>query len=289
MASTPHGKQGYFYEAFLNKSNRYKVFHISSEEVIKNRPINACWTKEKREGALRLLKEEREDMIELQYSQEYLGLFLDDLRQYFPDELIEKVCVLKHHKQKLSNNMNFMGVDIARMGEDKITYEILHKVGNHSVHVENIVKEKQLTTETEKDILGLNRLWNLNYIGIDAGSGSLGVGIFDRLLANKETKRKVIAMNNRSIPIDKDGKKKQRIFKEDMYDNMLAMMEKGELLLLDDENVRLSLKSIQWELTDTQITKVRIFGRDNHICEGLVRAAWLAQKQKINKLWISCI
>ena len=75
-----------------------------------------------------------------------------------------------------------------------------------------------------------------------------------------------------------------------MYENFYAMIEKGELKLLKDEGVINSLKSIQWELKETaSTTKIRIFGNDSHIVEGLVRAAWLVKKQKVNKLWITAI
>ena len=92
-------------------------------------------------------------------------------------------------------------------------------------------------------------------------------------------------MNNRAISIEKEGRSKQKVFKEDMYDNLKSMMEKGELFLLDDDNIRLSLSSIQWEFVERKgITRVNIFGDYSHITEGLVRAAWLAKKEKINKI-----
>jgi len=290
MSSTPRGKQGYFWEMFEDKNdrNRFKVFHISSEEVITNRPTTDSYTQQNKDDAIQLLADERADMSELQYGQEYLGLFLDDLRQYFSDALIKKCCTLKRFPYKKDN---FMGVDIARMGGDECAYEVLHKHSDKDiVHIENITKSMQVTTKTEEDIIGLNRIWNCHSIGIDAGSGSLGVGIYDNLLNNDETKRKVIAMNNRTIAMDREGKKRQRIFKEDMYDNLLQMMEKGHIKLLNDRDVILSLSSIQMELVETSITsKMKIFGSYSHIAEGLVRAAWLAKKQKVNKLWIACI
>jgi hypothetical protein len=103
-------------------------------------------------------------------------------------------------------------------------------------------------------------------------------------------KRKVVAMNNRDISLDAEGKRKQKIFKEDMYENLLDMVEKGEILLLDDPEIFASLKSVQWEITDRgSVTKIRIFGNYTHVAEALVRAAYLAKKEKINKLWISYI
>lgn len=290
ICSTPHGKQGYFWESFQNKNNRFKVFHINSEEVVTNRPISQTWTQTKKEEAIKFLQEEKRDMSELRYGQEYLGLFLDDLQQYFSDDLIDQCCVAKRPEPPRPLTQNYMGVDIARMGRDECAFEILHKLDTEVVQVENITKTKQLTTQTETNILQLTNKWNLAKIGIDAGSGSLGVGIYDRLLANVLTKRKVIPMNNRSISLDRDQKKQQRIFKEDMYENLLNMMEKGEIKLLNDDNLRLSLKSVQFEFVEFKgITKVKIFGNYTHIVEGLVRAAWLVKKEKINKLQISYI
>src|SRR3990167_1532378 len=40
MCSTPFGKKGYFYESFLNKFGRFKVWHKSCEEVIFDRKIS---------------------------------------------------------------------------------------------------------------------------------------------------------------------------------------------------------------------------------------------------------
>lgn len=294
MCSTPHGKRGYFWEAFQNKHGRFEVFHINSEDVIKNRKVNDVWTETKRNEAIRFLEEERRDMSELQYGQEYLGLFLDELRQYFDDKTIERATILKRPENNLTNQEKYMGVDIARLGGDECAYEILTRRETIIHHIESITRKNQLTTKTEQDILELDTKWNLGKIGIDAGSGSLGVGIFDHLIESR-IKKKVIAMNNREISMDREGKKKQRIFKEDMYDNLRSMLEKGEIYLLDDDKVRLSLKSIQWEFYNPNdaekgiTTKMRIFGSYSHITEALVRAAWLAKKEKINKLRISYI
>ena len=290
ICSTPYGKQGFFYETFLNKNERFNVFHISSEDVIKNRPLGSYWTQEKRDAALQFLKEEKADMSELQYGQEYMGLFIDELRQYFSDELIERVCTLKRDVSlKIPPNL-YLGVDLARLGGDQCSYEIIRKCSAHSYeHIENITKKEQLTTKTERDLIELNQLWTPRAIGIDAGAGSLGVGIYDRLMETKGIRYKVVAMNNRTISMDREGKKLQRIFKEDMYDNLLSMLEKDELKLLNDPDVKLSLKSVQWEFIEVgSVSKVRIFGKFTHIAEGLTRSAWLAKKAKINKLWITC-
>lgn len=294
MWGTFEGKKGYFWERFNEReeeTSRFKFWWKSSEEVLLNRPISESWTQEQREGALRILEEDKREMSQLEYSQEYLAIPLDELRQFFSDELLQKVCILKRHKPPIPERDRFMGVDLARMGGDKIVYSILQRYENNNIQqVENIVKDHQLTGQTEDDILQLETAWNFTKIGIDAGSGSMGIHFMDFFMQIPDIKRKILAMNNRDVSLDKEGKRKQKIFKEDMYDNLLAMMEKGEILLLDDPEIFASLKSVQWEITDRgSVTKIRIFGNYTHTAEALVRAAYLAKKEKINKLWISYI
>lgn len=287
MCSTPFGKQGYFYECFLNKNKRFTVFHINSEEVIQNRPVSDVWTKERREGAMRLLEEEKKDMTTLQYAQEFLAMFVDDLRQFFPDDVIAKCCILPRSKSTSfsSSYSYFLGVDIARMGEDEGTFEILEKRDNEYLkQIDNIITKKKLTTETHDRILELDSIYHFKKIGIDAGSGSLGVGILDWLLRETNLRRRVVALNAQSRMMDYQGEKKKSLQKEDMYQNLLALMERGMIKLLDDTEIIASLKSVQYEYikTSKNTTLVKIFGNYTHIAEGLIRAAWLANQKHIN-------
>ena len=285
MCSTPFGKSGYFYESFINKHKRFTVIHTNSEEVMKKREITETWTQQRRDGALRTLEEEKKDMSKLQYAQEYLGEFIDELRQFFSDELINETLSLKRHPAIIPNRNYYLGVDIARMGEDKGTFEIIDQIDeNHLQQVENIVTKKKYTTETYDKIVELQRIWNFEKIGIDAGSGSLGVGILDFLLRNEETKRNTIALNNRAVLQDYKTDKKGRLMKEAMYIQMQMLMEQGKLKLLNEPDIRLSLKSVQYEyvMQEGLPTKIRIFGNDTHIAEGLIRACWLANQKSLN-------
>lgn len=290
MCSTPFGKQGYFYESFLNKNNRFKVWHKSSEEVMKNRPINGSWDEEKRKKAIEFLEQEKKDKSELSYGQEYLGLFLDDLRRFYDDLWIEKVCVLKR-QETLPTNNNYLGVDIARLGGDKTTYEGLHVPregyeGKKIRQIEHHQEDYKPTTHTFERIKDFAKRYDK--IGIDAGSGSLGVGIYDFCLQAIETSKKVVAMNNRKIAMDRYGKTSQRIMNEDFHDNLKSMGEHGEILLFDDDDIKNSFRSIQIEISreEDKISKVKIYGRDSHIVEGIKRAAWLAKKEKSKNIQI---
>lgn len=283
LLSTPCGREGYFYERFYDQ--HFTSFHVTTEEVAEAR-------QEPQKGyMLDYLAKEKKSMSELQYAQEYLGEFVDDLRQLFSEELIKRVCVLKRPQNFSKNEFyTYLGVDVARMGGDEITFEIIKKVDEtHLYQIENIKTTFKLSTFTYDKILELDNIYNFKQIGIDAGSGSLGVGVLDFLLRSP-VKRKVVALNNRARQLDYHGEKKQTLQKEDMYFNMLALMEKGYLKLLDDDEVILSLKSVQYEHQTKAVgrTTTRVFGNYTHIAEGLVRACELA-KQKSIKLAITYI
>ena len=97
-------------------------------------------------------------------------------------------------------------------------------------------------------------------------------------------KNKVIAINNAQRPLDREGKKKAKLLKEDLYDNLRALMEQGKIKLLDDESVIESLRSIQYEyiMKEEEPTKLKIWGDYSHVVEGLIRAAWGAKTKHLN-------
>ena len=292
--STPFGAQGEFHRCWVNKDNAYDSFtrfSVTSEKVIAERPICETWIEKQKILALQKLEQAKARMSKREYAQEYLGEFIDELLRYFSDELLRKCCVLKRREIIIQGKDYYLGVDIARMGEDESTFEIIDKFSRQNLEqVESIITSKTLTTQTEDKIIALNRQYDFQKIYIDAGSGSLGVGVFDHLLRFEETRRKVEAINNRARVLDREDKSKVKLLKEDLYDNLRAMMERGEIKLLDDENIIESLRSIQYEyvMKESQPTKLRIFGNYSHIAEGLIRAGWCAKDKTLN-IWIRSI
>ncbi|KKN36392.1 hypothetical protein LCGC14_0774300 [marine sediment metagenome] len=290
MWGTPAEDKGYFYEQFNKAYNlkdpnaRYKVWYKNSEEVLFNRPITPSWTKKQRDGAIRILAEEKKDMTDVEYGNEYLGKFLSDLRRFFEDDLIKKACTLK--RNPTMQGKHYLGVDIGRMW-DPSSFEDVCKAGDMYYHVDSETTKKTYTNETQDKIIELDKAINYKKIGIDAGSGSLGVGVFDNLNIIPRISNKLEAMNNRAIALDRDGKKKQTIKKIDYYNNLKAMMQNGEIKLLKDYEVMASLKSIRWEAQDDDDSqsKMTIIGKDSHIVEGLMRAADLAKKDKSLNIW----
>lgn len=290
LLSTPHGTQGEFYRCWTNQDGAYDSFtrfSITTETVVRNRPICDSWNELQRDGALRIIDQARARMSNQLFSQEYLGEFVSDLFTYFGDDLIKKCCVLDREEIVSKQATYYLGVDIARLGEDTTVYNILRRTRNNEfIHVDMIVQKKKDTVYTLNKIYQLNEIYNFHRIGIDAGSGSLGVGIYDQLLHNDSTKRKVMAIDNKKRSIDRDGKGKT-LMKEDLYDNLRALMQHGKIRLLNDDYLIESLRAIQFEYKETNNGNVRlnIFAIP-HIytdtIESLNRAAIFSQDKHLN-------
>lgn len=291
LLSTPHGAIGEFYNCWINKDeayNSYTRFSVTTEKVVQDRPLNPTWTEAQREGALKVIEQARSRLSNKSYAQEYLGEFVEDLFRYFSDELIMKCCTKQRDEIVSKRNTYYLGVDIARMGEDTTVYSILRRNENNLfIMVNMIVQRKKDTVYTLNRIYELNRIYNFKNIGIDAGSGSLGVGIYDQLMDNDSTKRKVIAIDNKARFLDRDKIKKKTLVKEDLYDNLRAMMEQGRIQLLDDEYLIECLRGIQYEyvMKSGSPSRLQIYGVPHVLSdaiESLNRAAIFAQDKALN-------
>lgn len=282
VLSTPAGRGNEFANIVLNKDSAYDSFtrfHENSEDVVKNRVICDTWTQAQQDGALKLLGRARARMSTLRYAQEYEGQLLDELRQYFPTELIKKCMTLKRSTETPDSTKHFLGVDVARMGEDESVLLSLKLVNKHLYQTDMEITTKTRLTETARRILNADTKHKYKKIYID--DGGLGGGVFDPLLEHPQTKRKVISINNasRSLDHDRDKGRKKKLLKEDLYNNLLVLMEQGRIDLFDNPDLFHSLKSIQAEETGRQL---KIFGNYSHIAEALIRAAWCVKDKHLN-------
>ncbi|KKL27036.1 hypothetical protein LCGC14_2389190, partial [marine sediment metagenome] len=130
MFGTFDGQEGYFwknYEKAMIKKDpkaRFKVWEMDTETVARDRPICKSWTLEQREGLKEFLAEEKDDMSEMAYAQEYLGVAALDKRQFYSDDWIDKVCHVDENEQIIpKEGRNYGGFDLARMGGDYFTSE----------------------------------------------------------------------------------------------------------------------------------------------------------------------
>ena len=289
MFGTFDGQEGYFWKNYKktiidkNPKARFKVWEMDTETVSRNRPISESWTQEQHDGLIEFLIEEKEDMSEMAYAQEYLAVAGLDKRQFYNDEWIEKVCDIDEKKQIIpEGGKNYGGFDLARMGGDYFTSEIFKKINSKNIiQIDHFTKKMLLTTDNEDLIMEYTEKWKCKFSGIDAGAGTLGVSVLDHLhkIKGKNTKRRIVAMNNRAISIDQE-EGKQRLYNEDMHDNLRAMGERGEIHLYNNGEIKASFRSVRWDKVQDAhgLWKVKISGKDTHIVEGAMRAIELASK-----------
>jgi hypothetical protein len=269
IASTPYGTKNKFGEETFfykcSKDKNFKKFYVGAED---------CPRHDKD-----FLEKEKERMSKLQYAQEYEAKFLDQVRSLFNEELIAQICVLKRRRSIIQDRTYYLGSDIAGYGKDETTHEILDRISEDCIEqVENEIAIRKLTTETSDRIQQLNIMYDFRQIGID--DNGLGFGVFSELMSDDRTKRKTQALNNTSRFLDNDGTQKKKILKEEMYLNLQILMERKKIKLLDDDEIKASLSSVQ---VDEQNN---IFASYGHIVEGLIRAAWLCTKDKHLNLYI---
>jgi hypothetical protein len=294
LCSTPFGKQGYFWEMFNESYNlklpeaRFKVFYTTTEKVFNEREITSDWTIERKIKALSMLEADKRTMSKLEFGQEYLGLFMEDLQQFFPDEIIKQCQTEERPGVIVAERDYYLGSDIARMGEDETTYEIGYLNRNDElIQVENLVTSQTYLSETYKSYIELDNKYDFNKMFID--DEGIGVGVFDMMMDNDQLKRKTIGINNSKRVIDADGKEKG-ILKTDLYYWLRGLMESKKIHLLNDHSIFQSLKSVQYEYTvDVKGNPViKIHGNNTHIAEGLIRLAQ-ATKYKVLNIFVSRI
>lgn len=269
LLSTPFGKGGYFFRCFSDPE--FTSFHISSEDCPR---ISKDF-----------LDQEKSRMTKLQYAQEYLGEFVDELQQFFPTDLID--AAMRRPIPEFtegSKGKNYLGVDVARHGRDDTVLFTLKYRHDALYELAMDVSRKTYLTDTARRIKDANQIYKYRKIYVD--DGGLGVGVFDMLLEAPETSRKVVAVNNarRSLDRDRESGQKKRLLKEDLYNNLLTLLEQRKVFLKPNAETRQSLISIQCEYTDQG--NLKIFGaqdgRYSHITEALIRAAWCTKDKSLN-------
>jgi len=193
--------------------------------------------------------------------------------------LIEE-CMTLDHSPLQSKKEYYLGVDVARYGGDENAFVIVQYINRtnlKAIYVETTIKEA--TTQTAQRIMELNKQYNFRKIFID--DGGIGGAVLDVLEENTATRTKVVGLNNAKVTTRDEVKR--RLLKEDMYVNLLKLMEVGVMKMIKHTDLKRSLESIQFDYSDEK--HLRIFGRYSHITEALIRASWCI-KEKGLRLFI---
>lgn len=278
LLSTPFGTEGYFYDCF--HSDKFTKFHVSTVEVADKRENKALQE---------FLKDEKERMSKLQFQQEYEALFVGGIMRLFSDELIQK-CMLQEDDCKTlfhTTSNRFLGIDLARFGGDETVLSSFYKDGRGTLKMFDLdIPEPQMLTYSARLIIHKHAQYNYRKIYVD--TGGMGIGVFDMLLEDPTTKRRVVSIDNSRRSIDKEkGRDSPRLkvnTKEDLYQNLLRLMENGEIFFFDKPELEQSFRSITYEYAEDRSGRLIITGNYSHIVEAIIRAAW-AVKDKTLTLW----
>lgn len=276
LISTPYGKGGFFYES--HNSDDYLKIHLSAED---------CPRYDKS-----FLDKERRRLTKVEYAQEYLAEFIDELNQFFPTKLIKERMNFGgvwDLKDGVSNRF-YAGSDFAGYGIDDNTLVISELIKNRvkickCFEFEPVDRDSEYTTLTSDTINRIDVIHHqYNFRRIFTDDGGLGSPITD-MLKDKIGKRIIMELGNARKRIDVEGEEKAKgILKEDLYSNALMLMECGLIDIIDDINLLRSLKSVMREYRYDKKGKktLCIWGKNTHLAEAFVRACWCIKEKGLN-------
>lgn len=235
LESSPNGTSGRFYRAW--DDNSFSSRRVTSRE---------CPGVSQGD-----LSDFQSNFTSMKYQQEVMAEFVSDQTSYFSTELIRENQVLEDLRvnRVVDHNQYFLGVDIARKGEDQTVYCVLERPsGTDKLYVKELIsEEKKRTTNVTGQIISLDRKYNFDSIGIDANS--IGAGVTDSL----------VEQNVEHHPFPFSGKNKHEMYeglKFKMENNMIRLPDSRKT---DDENHQSlyeQMNSLQYEFRSNGRIKV---------------------------------
>jgi hypothetical protein len=268
LLSTPFGKGGFFYQSFTDPD--FRSWHISSEDC-KRIPKD-------------FLHKEKQRMSKCEYRQEYQGEFTEEWNQLFPTELIKQRMTFIEWNKTTDSNMQskfYLGVDIARYGGDENAFVVVEMMKSRLKIVKCITTARVSTTDTEERIVNLDKQFNFRKIFLD--DNGIGGAVTDSL--KDRLGRKVMGINNASKRMEIQGEEKKKgILKEDLYSNLLMLLETAKIDLISDLALLRSLKSITFEYGqgNNSERRLKIFGDYSHLAEAAIRACWCLKEKGLD-------
>lgn len=247
ILGTPAGKIGRMWEAWNDPT--FSVHHARSVD-------SPLITQEFIEG-------QRKVLPRVVFRQEYLGEFSEEIDQLYSASVIKPLMILEGTDIKREEGEYFLGVDIARLGLDETAFAIVWSGdGGETFELHNIIfVQKTRITEVMGRIRELDSIYHFTNITIDAtGQGG---GVEDLAI-------------EQGVPVRgfNFGSKDR----EDLYLNLLNLMEQKKILLINERKIFLQFTSLRREYrADGRLKVVKSeYGHDDAV-DAVALAVWKAQ------------
>lgn len=202
------------------------------------------------------IKEQKENLTDLEFNQEYGCIPMSEADAYFPPALVQS-CIEEIMPEGEPYAQQFLGVDFARMGQDSCLFIRGRKDDDTLRIVEIIETRKKALTEAVGRIRMMDEKYHFAKIYLD--ETGMGAGPTDFL---KEQGQLI-------EPITFTIKSKL-----DIYSNLKALMEKGKIKIPNDKKLMYQLLDFRYELTSTGQMKLHHSARGNDdYCDALALVA----------------
>lgn len=247
LLSTPYGAKGFLYDAF---SDDLEEDYFTKQVPSYQSPL----VDEK------FIANQQSQLSSMDFKQEILGKFVESADALFEAEVIEK-CIDNDAISQDTSGRCFLGVDLARHGEDESVYVSIDMEGN----VFSIQSDAE--SDLHEAIGHIKHLHNeFNYDRIYIDETALGGGVVD-VLKND--------LNSYTVNGITFSNKKKR----SLYKTLQTKMEGREVRLPDNSTLKKQLLDLEYEFTTNGKLKIEHpdGGHDDYT-DALSLAVWGYEK-----------
>ena len=258
LEGTPNikgNRKCYGARAFFDSKLGYKVYHISTEDCPH---IDPKW-----------LADCKATMTEEEYDREVRALYTSDIGAIFP----ERIIMMEKHNLELETSAEniYIGASYARLGqrENCIASGYL-KNGKLYVKIELIKNDVKRISEVENAIVRrVEKNSRVTAVIVDHKSmGSTPV----ESLAGKIGQYMLIGVSSHDWTKPIEGEKK-KYNQEDLYINMLHLMEEGKIVFDTDPRILDALMTCKKEYAD-RTGILHVWSDDYAVTEAIVRCVF---------------
>lgn len=241
LLSTPFGARGFLYEAFTGGLE--EEYYTMQVPTYRNPKVSDDY-----------IANQQQQLPSIEFKQEILGKFVESANAFFQADLIEECMkgpIKKNHKS------SFLGVDLARHGEDKSVF--ISVDGNGNVYSIETDSDSPLT-EAIGRVKNLHEEYQFDRIYID--ETALGGGVVDILKQD---------LRGRTVEgITFTNKKKQSL-----YNTLKSKMEEGVVNLPQHSELQKELLDLEYSFTSGGKMKIEHpeGGHDDY-ADALALAVW---------------